>query len=183
YSSIMQVNETALYAELNRLRDKNKNGNNKHNILNSKKTELELKKGEVIAEIYLLNICIYYFKKAKNIFELLNPADFSNDIHSKIAGIIQKAAIEDKKLTAGEIIGFFENEEEKSRVAEVFSQKLPEVDVDSLIKSSLDKVINSKSDRTIHKMIEKMDEVYQAGEIDSANRIFVEIKELQKKKR
>jgi DNA primase len=183
YSNIMQVNEPALYAELNRLRDKNKNGNNKHNILNSKKTELELKKGEIIAEIYLLNICIYYFKKAKNIFELLNPADFSNDLHAKVAGIIQKSAIEGKTITAGEIIGFFENDEEKSRVAEVFSQKLPDADVDSLIKSSLDKVKQSKSDRKIHKMTEKMDEMYQAGEREEANRIFVEIKELQKKKR
>jgi len=183
YSKMMQVNETALYAELNRLRDENKNGNNKHNILNNKKNELELKKGEITAEIYLLNICIYYFKKAENIFEFLEPADFSNDIHIKIAGIIQKAARERKTITAGEIIGFFEKDDEKSKVAEIFSQRLPEIDVDSLIKSSLEKVKQSKSDRRIQEMIEKMDEMYQAGEKEEANRIYVEIKELQKKKR
>ncbi|HYE84552.1 MAG TPA: DNA primase [Clostridia bacterium] len=183
YSKTMQVNETALYAELNRLRDENKNGNNKHNILNINKNDLELKKGEVTAEIYLLNICIYYFKKAENIFVLLEPADFSNAIHVKIAGIIQKSAREKKTITAGEIIGFFENDEEKSKVAEIFSQRLPEADIDSLIKSSVEKVKQSKLDRRIQELIEKMDEIYSAGEIDSANRIFVEIKELQKKKR
>ncbi|MEA4848421.1 MAG: DNA primase, partial [Clostridiaceae bacterium] len=75
YSGIMKVNEEALYAELNRLRNKNKNGNNKHNILNNKKTEPELKKGEITAEIYILNICIYYFNKVKDIFEIVEPAD------------------------------------------------------------------------------------------------------------
>lgn len=183
YANIMQVNETALYAELNRLRDKNKNGNNKHNILNSKKTEPELKKGEIIAEIYLLNICIYYFEKAKNIFKLLEPADFSNEIHTRIAEIIQKSARDGKAITAGEIISFFENDDEKSRVAYIFSQKLPEVDVDSLMESSLEKLKNSKIDRKIQGMIEKMEEKYQAGEKEEANRLFVEIKELQKKKR
>lgn len=183
YANTMQVNEAALYAELNRLRDKNKNGNNKHNILNSKKAELELKKGEVTAEIYLLNICIYYFKKAKNILELLEPTDFSNDLHIKIAEIIRKSAAEEKAITAGEIISFFENDDEKSRVAGIFSQMLPEVDIDNLIKSSIEKVKHSKLDRRIQGMIEKMEEKYQAGEIDSANNIFVEIKELQKKKR
>lgn len=183
YSNIMRVNEAALYSELNRLRDKNKNGNNKHNILNSKKTELELKKGEVTAEIYLLNICIYYFEKAKNIFEQLKPADFSNDIHLRIAEIIQKSAVEGKPITAGEIIAFFESEEEKSRVAGIFSQKLPEIEIDSLIRSSLEKVAHSKLNRKIKEMKEKMEKMYQAGEVDTANRIFVEIKELQKKKR
>ncbi len=183
YSNIMQVNESALYAELNRLRDKNKNGNNKHNILNSKKTELELKKGEIIAEIYLLNICIYYFEKAKNIFEQLEPADFSNDIHMRIAEIIQKSAREGKKITAGEIIGYFENDDEKSKVAGIFSQKLPEANIDSLAESSVEKVRHSKLDRRIQGMIEKMEEKYKAGEAEEANRLFVEIKELQKKKR
>jgi DNA primase len=183
YANIMQVNESALYAELNRLRDKNKNGNNKHNILNSKKTELELKKGEITAEIYLLNICIYYFEKAKNIFKHLEPADFSNDIHVRIAEIIQKSASEGKIITAGEIIAFFENDDVKSKVAGIFSQKLPEADIDSLIESSMEKVKHSKLDRRIQGMIEIMEEKYKAGETEEANRIFVEIKELQKKKR
>jgi DNA primase len=183
YSSIMKVNEAALYAELRRLKYKNKNGNNKHNILNNKKIEPELKKGEIIAEIYLLNICIYYFEKAENIFEILEPDDFSNDIHIKVARIIQKHSREGKRITAGEIIGLFENDDEKSMVAETFSQKLPEIDIDQLIKSSLEKVKQSKSDRTIQRMIEKMDKMYQAGEKEEANKIFIEIKDLQKKKR
>lgn len=183
YSGIMKVNEEALYAELNRLRKKNKIGNNKHNILNSKKTELALRKGEIIAEIYLLNICIYYFSKAKNIFEILEPTDFSDDIHVRIAEIIQKAYKDNKAITAGEIIGYFDNDDERSRVARIFSQKLPDSDVDGLIKSSLEKIKQSKSDRTIQEMTEKMNEAYHAGKKEEANRIFVEIKELQKKKR
>lgn len=183
YSGIMQVNESAIYAELNRLRDKNKNGNNKHNILSSKKTEPELKKGEITAEIYLLNICIYYFKKAKNIFELLDPADFSNDIHAKAAAIIQKSVRDGKEITAGEIIGFFEDDEEKSRVAEIFSHKLPDADIDSLISSSADKVRQAKLERRIQDLNDKMKEAFQAGNIKEANRIFEEIKELQMKKR
>jgi len=182
YSGIMQVNEAALYAELNRLRDKNKNGNNKHNILNNKKTEIELKKGEVTAEIYILNICIYYFEKAKNIFEIIEPIDFSNNMHIKLAGIIQKFAREGKVVTAGEIISFFENDNEKSKVAEIFSYKLPDVEIDMLVKSSLEKVKQSQLDRRIQKMKEKINEMYYLGKKEEANRIFVEIKELKKKR-
>ena len=183
YSSLMHLNETALYEELNRLRNENKNGNNKHNILDSKEIELEFKKGDITAEIYLLNICIYYFKKAENIFEFIEPTDFSNEAHIKIAGIIKKSVKEKKAVTAGEIIGYFEKDDEKSKVAEIFSQKLPEIDVDSLMKSSLEKVRQSKSGRRIQEMIGKMDEMYQAGKKEEANKIFVEIKEMQKKKR
>jgi len=183
YSGIMQVNETALYAELNRLRNENKNGNNKHNIVDKDKAENEIKKGEITAEIYLINICIYYFKKAENIFEFVEPADFSDGLHMRIAEIIKRSAKEKKPLTAGEIIGFFEQDDEKSKVAGIFSQKLPEIDVDSLAKSSLDKVLQAKSNRMIQDMKERMNEMYQAGKKEEANRLFVEIKELQKKKR
>jgi DNA primase len=183
YSSMMHLNESALYAELNRLRNENKNGNNKHNILDNNKNELEFKKGDITSEIYLLNICIYYFKKAENIFEFVEPSDFSNEIHIRIADIIKKSVKEKKTITAGEIIGFFEKDDEKSKVAEIFSQKLPEIDLDSLIKSSVEKVKQSISSKKIQIMIEEMDKFYQAGQKEEANKIFVEIKEMQKKKR
>jgi len=183
YSGIMQVNEAALYAELNRLRNKNKNGNNKHNIINSKKAEVELKKGEITAEIYLLNICIYYYEKVKDIFETLEPTDFSNDMHIKIAEIIQKYSKEDKPVTAGEIIGFFNSDDEKSKVAEIFSYKLPDADIDKLIKSSIERVKHSRLDRRIQEMIIKMEEMYLVGRKEEANAFFVEIKELQKRRR
>jgi len=183
YSGIMQVNEAALYAELNRLRSGNKNGNNKHNILDKSKIDNELKKGEITAEIYLLNICIYYFKKAENIFEFIEPADFSDELHIRIAEVIKRSVKGKRPLTAGEIIGFFEKDEEKSKLAGIFSQKLPEADVDSLVKSSLDKVLQAKLNRKIQEMTERMNEMYQAGKKEEANKIFVEIKELQKKKR
>lgn len=183
YSGIMQVNEAALYAELNRLRNKNKNGNNKHNIIGNKKTELELKKGEITAEIYLLNICIYYFNKAKNIFKILEPTDFSDDIHVRIAEIIRDYSEGDKQITAGEIISFFENDDDKSKVAGIFSHVLPEVDLDKLIKSSTEKIKQSRMDRTIREMTKKMDEMYSGGRKEEANKIFVEIKELQKRRR
>jgi len=179
----MQVNEAALYAELNRLRNKNKNGNNKHNIINSKKAEVELKKGEITAEIYLLNICIYYYEKVKDIFETLEPTDFSNDMHIKIAEIIQKYSKEDKPVTAGEIIGFFNSDDEKSKVAEIFSYKLPDADIDKLIKSSIERVKHSRLDRRIQEMIIKMEEMYLVGRKEEANAFFVEIKELQKRRR
>lgn len=183
YSGLMQVNESAIYAELNRLRNENKNGNNKHNISDNNKNEFEYKKGELTAEIYLLNICIYYFKKAENIFEFVEPTDFTNELHVRIAGIINKSVKEKKEITAGEIIGFFEDEDEKSKVAAIFSQKLPEVDADSLTKSSIEKIVQAKSNKRIQEMIEKMNEMFQAGQKEEANKIFVEIKELQKKKR
>ncbi|MGE5630119.1 MAG: DNA primase [Caulobacteraceae bacterium] len=183
YSKIMQVNETAVYAELNRLRGKNKNGNNKHNIVNGKKTEPQLKKGEIIAEIYLLNICIYYFEKAKNIFELIEPSDFSSGLHSKLAEIIKNKANGGKPVTAGEIIGFFESDEEKTKIADIFGYQLPDMDIDRLIKSSVDKMKQSRQGRRIQDLIDKMNELYQAGDKTEANKIFVEIQELQKKKR
>jgi DNA primase len=183
YSKIMQVNENAIYAELNRLREKNKIGNNKHNIVNGKKTEPQLKKGEIIAEIYLLNICIYYFEKAKNIFELIQPVDFSSGLHSRLAEIIKNKADGGKPVTAGEIIGFFESDEEKTKIADIFGYQLPDMDVDRLIKSSVDKVKQSRQDRRIQDLTDKMNELYQAGDKSEANKIFVEIQELQKKKR
>ncbi|MGE5676660.1 MAG: DNA primase [Pseudomonadota bacterium] len=183
YSGLMQVNESAIYAELNRLRNENKNGNNKHNISDNNKNEFEHKKGELTAEIYLLNICIYYFKKAENIFEFVEPTDFTNELHVRIAEIIKKSVKEKKEITAGEIIGFFEDEDEKSKVAAIFSQRLPEVDADSLTKSSIEKIRQAKSNKKIQEMIERMNEMFQAGRKEEANKIFVEIKELQKKKR
>ncbi|HWR60707.1 MAG TPA: hypothetical protein VN580_03800, partial [Clostridia bacterium] len=96
---------------------------------------------------------------------------------------IRRSVKEKRPLTAGEIIGFFEKDDEKSKLAGIFSQKLPGADVDSLIKSSLDKVLQAKSNRKIQEMTEKMNEMYQAGKKEEANKIFVEIKELQKKKR
>jgi hypothetical protein len=101
----------------------------------------------------------------------------------KVAEIIRRSALEGKEITAGEIIGFFENDDEKSKLAEIFSEKLPDADIDSLIKSSIEKVKLSKVNIKIKEMTEKMNEMYQAGEIDSANKIYVEIKDLQKKKR
>lgn len=183
YSSIMQVNEAALYAELNRLRDKNKIGNNKHNIVNGKKQVPQLKKGEIIAEIYLLNICIYYLEKAKNIFKLLEPADFSSKLHTKLAEIIKNKTSLGKSVTAGEIMGYFDDEGEKSEIADIFGYQLPDMDLDQLVKSSIEKVKQSKVGRKIQELKDEMNEAYKAGNKEKANRIFVEIKELQKLKR
>lgn len=183
YAKIMQVNESAIYAELNRLRGKNKIGNNKHNILNGKKPELQLKKGEIIAEIYLLNICIYYIEKAKNIFKQIQPKDFSSELHMKLAEIIKNKAESNKTITAGEIMGFFTDDGEKSEIADIFSCQLPDSNLDALIKSSVSKVKQAKVDRRIQELTDRMNTAYQAGNTKEANDIFVEIKELQKLKR
>ncbi len=180
YSKDMQVDETAVYAELNRLRDKNKNGNNKHNIISDKKSESKMLKGEIIAETYLLNICIYYFDKAKNIFKMIEPEDFSVDLHEKIASLIKTKSDEGKTITAGEIISCFENEEVKLQAAALFSIELPEGKSDDLMMSCIDKIKQSKNTRRIQELTEKMNALFQAGEKEQANKLFVEIIELQK---
>lgn len=180
YSKIMQVDEAAVYAELNRLREKNKIGNNKHNIIEDKKAENEMQKGEIIAETYLLNICIYYFEKAKNIFKMIDPADFSVRLHEKIAELIKIKSEEGKSLTAGEIMSYFDAEEEKKRVAELFSIELPEVEIEDLQQSCIDKIKQTKINRRIQELTEKMSELFQKGEKEDANKLFVEIIEMQK---
>jgi DNA primase len=180
YSNIMRVNETALYSELNRLKEKHKTGNNKHNIVNSKKEEQKPKNGELIAEIYLLNICMYDLNKAKSIFNIINPESFRNRLNKEIAYIISEKLKEEKSLNAGEIISKLDNAEKQTKAAKLLSYELPEKELDVLIQSSIDIINKSKEDRKIEELTSSMNELFQTGEKDKANEIFNEIKKLQR---
>ncbi|MDF2891273.1 MAG: primase [Clostridia bacterium] len=180
YSNIMRVNEVAIYAELNRLKEKHKNGNNKHNIVNNKDAQEKPKNGELIAEIYLLNICMSDSNKAKNIFNMLNPESFTHSLNKEIAYIIVNKLNEGKSLNAGEIISRLENVEKQNKAARLLSYELPDKELDVLIQSSIDIINKSKITRRIEELTSKMNELFQTGEKDKANEIFNEIKELQR---
>ena len=180
YSNIMRVNETAIYAELNRLKEKHKTGNNKHNIVNIKNTEEKPKNAELIAEIYLLNICMTDSNKAKNIFVVLNPESFINSLCKEIAYIIVDKLNEGKSYSAGEIISRLENVEKQNKAAKLLSYELPDKDLDVLIQSSIDMINKSKSLKRIDELTSEMNELFQTGEKDKANEIYNEIKELQR---
>ena len=180
YSNIMRVNETAIYAELNRLKEKHKTGNNKHNIVNIKNTEEKPKNAELIAEIYLLNICMTDSNKAKNIFVVLNPESFTNSLCKEIAYIIVDKLNEGKSYSAGEIISRLENVEKQNKAAKLLSYELPDKDLDVLIQSSIDMINKSKSLKRIDELTSEMNELFQTGEKDKANEIYNEIKELQR---
>jgi hypothetical protein len=101
----------------------------------------------------------------------------------KLAEIIKNKAESNKTITAGEIMGFFTDDGEKSEIADIFSCQLPDSNLDALIKSSVSKVKQAKVDRRIQELTDRMNTAYQAGNTKEANDIFVEIKELQKLKR
>lgn len=180
YSNIMRVNEVAIYAELNRLKEKHKNGNNNHNILNNKKHEEKPKNSELIAEIYLLNICMSDTNKAKNIFTMINPESFTHSLNKEIAYIIVEKLNEGKSLNAGEIISRLQDVEKQNKAAKLLSYELPAKELDVLIQSSVDIMNKSKTVRKIEELTSKMNELFQTGEKDKANEIFNEIKELQR---
>ncbi len=180
YSNIMRVSEEAIYAELNRLKEKHKSGNNKNQVDNIKKKEEKPNKVELIAEIYLLNICMYNTEKAKNIFNTLSPESFIININREIAQLIVNKIKEGKNLNAGEIISRLDSIEKQNKAAKILSYELPEKELDSLIQSSIDIINKAKIERRIQELTSKMNELFQTGEKDKANEIFNEIKELQR---
>lgn len=180
YSNIMRVSEEAIYAELNRLKEKHKNGNIKHNIVNVKNTEGKPKNGEIIAEIYLLNICMTDSNKAKNIFAILKPESFSHLLNKEIAYIIVDKLNEGKSLNAGEVISRLDSVEKQNKAAKILSYELPDKELDVLIQSSIDIMNKSKTLRKIEELTSEMNELFQTGEKDKANGIYNEIKELQR---
>lgn len=183
YSNTMRVSEEAIYAELNRLKEKHKSGNNKIEIDNSKIREEKPNKGELIAEIYLLNICMYNAEKAKNIFNTLSPESFTVNISREIAQIIVNKLKEGKSLNAGEIISKLDSTEKQNKAAKILSYELPEKELDGLILSSIDIINKAKIERRIQERTTKMNELFQTGEKDKANEIFNEIKELQRNRK
>lgn len=183
YSNTMRVSEEAIYAELNRLKEKHKSGNNKIEIDNSKVKEAKPNNVEATAEIYLLNICMYNTEKAKNIFDTLSPESFTVNINREIAQIIVNKLKEGKNLNAGEIISKLDSTEKQNKAAKILSYELPEKELDVLILSSIDIINKAKIERKIQERTTKMNELFQTGEKDKANEIFNEIKELQRNRK
>ncbi len=180
YSKLMQLGEESIYSELNRLKGRNKFGNNKHNIVNNKKSYKKPKKGEILAEIYLLNICIVDSNKAKNIFKLVKTHDFIVELHKEIAEFIVLSLENGKLLTAGEIINYYDDEEKKAEISEIFSIELPQAEVEDIIKSCVDIIKKSNTNNKIQELTKRMNELFQQNEIEKANAIYNEIKNLQK---
>lgn len=183
----MQIDEKAIYSELNRLKDKNNNGNYKHNILDSRKNTKQTGKpqsGAAKVEIALLNMSVNSYDTARKIFEQIEPSDFSYELTQKIAALINLKIKEGKTITAGEIISYFENDVEKSKVVEIFSGEsiFETLDVQG-INLSIEKLKQSKINKRIQELTKKMDEVFQQGNTENANEIYNEIIKLQRMKK
>ncbi|MCQ1530822.1 DNA primase [Lutispora saccharofermentans] len=187
YSKEMQISEEAVYDELNRLKKKHTNGNNRHNIVDrtAVANNAELKKsinGEIIAEKKLINICIQNENKANYIFSRVTADYFNLPIHRRIAEIINLKIKEGKLISAGEIIIHLENEEDRKKAAEVFNIEITSHDLE-LMDSYIDKLLQAHIRKRIGELTKLMNEYYENGDRDKSNEIFKEIMELQKKKK
>lgn len=187
YSKEMQISEEAIYDELNRIKKKHTNGNNRHNIVdrttitNNSETNKAVD-GQLIAEKKLINICIHDSIKAKNILERISLDYFIYPVHQRIAEIINLKIKEGKLISAGEIIIHLENEEERKKAAEVFNIEITNHDLE-LMDSYIDKLCQAGIRKRIEELTKKMNEYYEIGDKDKSNEIFKEIMDLQKKKK
>ncbi|SHI89261.1 DNA primase [Lutispora thermophila] len=187
YSREMQINEAAIYDELNRIKKRHTNGNNRHNIVDrTSGINVTISKkaisGEFIAEKKLLNMCFQDKSKAEYIFRQINPDYFSNQLNQRIAEIINLKIKEGKMISAGEIIIHLDNEESIKKAAEVFNIELSSYDFE-LIDSYIDKLRQAHIRKRIEELTKKMNEYYEIGDKDKSNELFKEIMELQKKKK
>jgi len=187
YSKEMQISEAAIYDELNKIKNKHSNGNNRHNIVDRTNdvngvSQKKVVSGELIAEKKLLNMCIQDENKAKNIFSQINPDYFTDPLNQKIAEVINLKIKEGKSISAGEIIIHLNNEEHINKAAEIFNSELTSHDWE-LMDSYIDKLCQAHILKRIEELTKKMDEYYQIGDKDKSNEIFKEIAELQKKKK
>lgn len=182
YSKEMQISEEAIYAELGKIKKKNTNGNNRHNIISEFDKKDEPMNGLIIAEKKLLNICIQRLDKAKNIFDKIEPECFSVPLHERIAFIIKLKIKEGKLISAGEILIHLTDEEERQKASEIFNMEILEMDLE-LTDSYIEKILQHKIKSRIVHLTNKMNEYYEIGDKEKANEIFMEIMDLQKKKK
>lgn len=187
YSKEMQISEAAIYDELNRIKNRHSNGNNRHNIVDrtSGINSLSPKKiisGEIIAENKLLNMCIQDRNRAENIFSQINPDYFTDPLNQRIAEVINLKIKEGKLISAGEIIIHLDNEEYVNKAAGIFNSELTNHDLE-LMDSYIDKLCQAHIRKRIEELTKKMNEYYEIGDKDKSNEIFKEIMELQKKKK
>lgn len=182
YSKEMQISEEAIYAELSKIKKKNTNGNNRHNIISEFDKKDEPLNGQIIAEKKLLNICIQHLDKAKDIFDKIEPECFSVPLHEKIAFIIKLKIKEGKLISAGEILIHLTDEEERQKASEIFNMEILEMDLE-LSDSYIEKIWQQKIKSKIFYLTNRMNEYYEIGDKGKANEIFMEIMDLQKKKK
>ena len=157
YSKEMQINERAIYDELNKIKKKHTSGNNRHNIVDRNNITNNRKKvisGELIAEKKLLNICIQDKNRAENIFNQIKPDYFNSPINKKIAEIINLKIKEGKMISAGEIIIHLENEEDTKKAAEIFSIDITDNDL-KLVDSYIDKLCQAHIRKRIEELTKK----------------------------
>lgn len=182
YSKQTQVSEEAIYSELNRLKAKNINGNNRNNtgkvkyIIDVNKD----KSGEEVAEQTLLNICVIDMNFSQNILQNISEEDFSNSLNRRILHIINFKIKEGKMPSVGEIINYFDREEEKSEIASVFNMQLESNVDDEYINQLIARIRQSKIINRIRELTKTMDELFEKGDTKGANEIFKEITKLQK---
>lgn len=162
YSKELRINEESIYKELNRLNNRYKTGNNRHNIMDVSKSRAKTRTKETIAEIYLLNLCINNMDKAKNILNQLSPLDFFIELHRKIAQILVRGTINEKIPNVSDIINYFEDNETKTEIAEIFNIELPDMPYNDLVKSCLDTINKSKISKRIQELSVKMNELFQS---------------------
>lgn len=182
YSKEMQISEEAIYAELNKVKKRHMNGNNRHNIISGLKGKEKIINGQIIAEKKILNMCIQHKDKAKNIFNIIEPEFFSIPLHEKIANIINLRIKEGKLISAGEILIHLKDEEERQKASEIFNIEISEMDLE-LQDSYIDKIWQYQMNMKIVDLTCRMNEYYRIGEKEKANELFVEIMDLQKKKK
>lgn len=182
YSKEMQISEEAIYAELSKIKKKHTNGNNRHNIISEFEKKDESINGQIKAEKKLLNICIQHLDKAKSIFDKIEPECFSIPLHEKIASIINLKIKEGKLISAGEILIHLSDDEERQKASEIFNMEILDMDLE-LSDSYIDKIWQHQIKSEIVHLTSIMNEYYEIGDKEKANEIFMEIMDLQKKKK
>ena len=182
YSKEMQINEEAIYAEVKKNKRKHISGNNRHNIISRLKKEGNNLSGQIIAEQKVLNICILYRDKSEYVFKKIKPDDFSKSLHEKIANIINLKIKEGKLISAGELLIHLENEKEKENASQIFNIDISEKDIE-LLDYYIDRIYQFSIENKIEELIKVMNECYEIKEEEKANKIFMEIMDLQKKKK
>ena len=184
YSKLMQINESAIYAELNKIRGKHKIGNIKHNNIDNstilKRPKANYAAGDAVAERNLLNLCIYSPDIAKNILSQVKPEDFSQELHRKAAELINLKTKEGKSITVGELLHYFDEENLKTEITELFNIEIPNNEREQIMSTSVGRMLQKKTDKRIQELTSKMNEYYQQNQKEQANTLFREIIELQK---
>lgn len=182
FTKELQINEEAIYAEVKKNKRKHISGNNRHNIISRLKKDENDLSGQIIAEKKVLNICILFKDKTEYVFKRIKPDNFSKDLHEKIANIINLKIKEGKMISAGEILIHLEDEKEKEKASQVFNIDISKKDIE-LLDSYIDKIYQFSIENKIEELTIAMNECFEREEKEKANKIFMEIMDLQKKKK